>query len=59
MEKKTQLMIGGGALVGIAGLYFAWNFYSSKKAESSKKSEPSKQSENIEMVVTEKAEPEK
>ena len=49
-------MIGSGALVGIAGLYFAWNFYKSKKSEHSKKSEPSKQSENIEMVVTEKDE---
>ena len=53
MDKKKQLMIGSGALVGLVGLYFAWNFYSSKKAESSKKPE------NVKMVVTEKAESEK
>lgn len=55
MEKKTQLMIGSGALVGIAGLYFAWNFYKSK-TEPSKKPESLKQPDNIEMVVTEKDE---
>jgi len=42
MERKTQVMIGGSALVGVVGLYFAWNFYSSKKPE------------NVKMVVSEK-----
>ena len=42
MERKTQMMIGGGAVVGLVGLYFAWNLYSSKKPE------------NVKMVVCEK-----
>ena len=28
---KSQLMIGGGALFGLVGLYFAWNFYTGNK----------------------------
>ena len=27
MQMKSQIMIGGGALLGLVGLYFAWNFY--------------------------------
>ena len=46
MERKHQMMIGGGALVGMVGLYFAWNFYFKKSGE------------NVKLVVTEK-EPEK
>ena len=46
MERTHQMMIGGGALVGIVGLYFAWNFYLNKS------------SENVKFVVTEK-EPDK
>jgi len=33
MEMKSQLMIGGGALLGLIGLYFAWNFYSEQNNE--------------------------
>ena len=27
MEMKSQLLIGGGALFGLVGFYFAWTFY--------------------------------
>ena len=37
---KSQLIIGGGALLGLVGLFFAWNFYTGKN--------------NVEMIVTEK-----
>tara|TARA_X000000368_G_scaffold364250_1_gene309835 strand:- start:1145 stop:1309 length:165 start_codon:yes stop_codon:yes gene_type:complete len=46
MERKHQIMIGSGALVGLVGLYFAWNFYSKRSTE------------NVKLVVAEK-EPEK
>jgi|TARA_B100000795_G_C22666752_1_gene386301 hypothetical protein len=38
MEMKSQLLIGGGSLIGLVGLYFAWNYYS----------------DNVEIIVTEK-----
>lgn len=31
MNTRTQLSFGASAVVGIVGLYFAWNFYSGKK----------------------------
>jgi hypothetical protein len=31
MEMKSQLLIGGGSLIGLVGLYFAWNFYIGNK----------------------------
>lgn len=40
MEMKSQIMIGGGTLIGLVGLYFAWNFYSGKN--------------NVELIITEK-----
>jgi len=40
MQMKSQLIIGGGALLGLVGLFFAWNFYTGKN--------------NVEMIVTEK-----
>jgi len=33
MERNTQIIIGSGALLGLIGLYFAWNFYSEQKIE--------------------------
>ena len=30
MERKTQVMIGGGVLVAVLGAYFAWTKYSAK-----------------------------
>ena len=38
MEMKSQLLIGGGSLIGLVGLYFAWNYYS----------------DNVVIIVTEK-----
>ena len=31
MNTRKQLLFGATAVVGIVGLYFAWNFYSGKK----------------------------
>ena len=31
MNTRTQILLGASAVVGIVGLYFAWNFYSGKK----------------------------
>ena len=31
MNTRTQLLLGASAVVGIVGLYFAWEFYSGKK----------------------------
>jgi len=39
MEMKSQLLIGGGSLIGLVGLYFAWNYYSGN---------------DVELIVTEK-----
>ena len=39
---KSQLIIGGGALLGLVGLFFAWNFYTGNKGD------------NIDLVVEEK-----
>jgi hypothetical protein len=36
MERKNQMIIGSGALVGLVGLYFAWNFYSFKEKQNIK-----------------------
>ena len=40
-------MIGSGALVGLVGLYFAWNFYSKRSTE------------NVKLLISEKETPEK
>jgi hypothetical protein len=42
------MMIGGGAVVGLVGLYFAWNLYSSKKPENVKMVVSEKQTKNVE-----------
>lgn len=35
MENKKKMMIGGGVLLAsLVSVYFAWNFYSSRKSPS-------------------------
>lgn len=48
MERKNQLMIGAGVLVGLVGIYFGWTYYLKRKTP-----------ENVKLEVNEVEEKEK
>ena len=47
MDKKKQIMIGSGVLVGLIGIYFGWNYYSKNKTPENKTPE------NVKLEVAE------